>query len=122
MGEARAIEQEFKQSEDLKLSFAPDASLMEEAKALFSQINKKGDGQVTKKELKEAMKKSNVIKKALKLQTVSDCSLFVDSADTNQDGSMSFEEFLAYLTLLRGSQPTSPRSPNASQPTSPKPN
>jgi Ca2+-binding EF-hand superfamily protein len=85
----------------------PDATFMENARSLFCQLDKNGDGKVTKKELKEAVKKSSDIQIALKMRNFKDCCLFVDNADTDQDGGMSFEEFTAALACLPRSQPVS---------------
>jgi len=83
----------------------PDDAVTAEAKELFKELDKNGDGSVTKNELKHAMKKSNKIKKALKLKNFSDCTRLVDTADEDHNGQMSFDEFLVYLLRVRNSRP-----------------
>lgn len=92
----------------------PGTTFMEKARILFSQLDKNGDGKVTKTELKVAMMESSEIKKALNVRTFEDCRLFVGNADTDQDGVMSFEEFMAALACLPGSQPASQNAEVAS--------
>jgi len=68
-----------------------------EARKVFAECDKNRDGQVSKSELKKIIKKSKMMREALKLRTFSDCTKFVEEADTDGDGQLSFEEFRDYL-------------------------
>jgi len=96
---------ETKAKEDEPKAGALDEAITAEARELFKELDKNGDGFVTKNELKQAMKQLPKIKKALKLKSFSDCTRLVDSADEDHNGNMDFEELLVYLTRLRNSQP-----------------
>lgn len=74
-----------------------DEDAMAEAQALFDSIDKNGNGQVSRSELKSAMRESEAIRRALKVWSYKDCSSMVDAADTDKDGSMSFDEFKRYI-------------------------
>lgn len=74
---------------------------LEEAKNLYEILDKDNDGQVTKSELREAMQRSAAIRKALQTYDTQAAYNFIDSADTDNDGMMSFEEFTSFLAVSK---------------------
>mmetsp|Transcript_97120 Transcript_97120/g.182647 ORF Transcript_97120/g.182647 Transcript_97120/m.182647 type:complete len:485 (-) Transcript_97120:146-1600(-) len=74
---------------------------LEEAKKLYELLDKDSDGQVTKAELREAMQRSASIRRALQMYDTQEAHSFIDSADTDNDGMMSFDEFASFLAVSK---------------------
>merc|ERR1712151_1192609 len=71
----------------------------------FQALDKNGDGSVTKQELLAAMRDRPDIAEALGLTTQKDATSLLESADTDKNGEMDFQEFSRILSsgLLRNS-------------------
>jgi Ca2+-binding EF-hand superfamily protein/8-oxo-dGTP pyrophosphatase MutT (NUDIX family) len=94
-----------------------DEAAILEASNLYEQIDEDGDGQVTRDELKHAAETCPEVRRALALWSRKECTDFLDDADADSDGVMSFEEFVAeiastrnhefreYVSLVRGYHP-----------------
>mmetsp|Transcript_16885 Transcript_16885/g.48036 ORF Transcript_16885/g.48036 Transcript_16885/m.48036 type:complete len:387 (+) Transcript_16885:107-1267(+) len=74
--------------------------LLLETRNLFGACDPDGDGKVTLRELQSAVRRSPIIKKKLKVRSNLQCNKLFEEADTDQSGSLDFEEFQAYLRLL----------------------
>jgi len=84
---------------DLEVASPMNEDMIVEARILFRVLDKNGDGQVTRNEVKFAMARSRTIRTILKLGSYKDCSMLVNRADTDGDGLMSFNEFATYLQV-----------------------
>jgi Ca2+-binding EF-hand superfamily protein len=70
---------------------------------IFKIMDKSGSGMVSKRELKAALKASDVVMHALGVKRLKDGLEFFDKADANHDGAMSLEEFKNYVHKLEAS-------------------
>jgi Ca2+-binding EF-hand superfamily protein len=66
---------------------------------IFQQLDQNGDGTVSKKEMSAAMAKNKKMLKALGLSTFKDARELVGTADKDDSGDMSFDEFVDHLLV-----------------------
>jgi Ca2+-binding EF-hand superfamily protein len=78
-------------------SVLDSSSSLFELMFMFENIDVDNDGQLTEKELKMASKNSKLFKETMNVKSYRDATKLVEGADTDGDGTVSFDEFKSYL-------------------------